>query len=488
MQEFIVRYFPEILLKSRSVRQYCTKRLIWNIERLLKAIHPSCHVERRWAEARVTCPKEVVAQVKEILAHTPGIDKSMSIVRSPWETLEDIAEKAVELYGGMIQGKTLAVRVKRPKKKTGFTSQQAEREIGGRLMSLGLAKKVDLTHPEIKIEIVVEEQEALFFHERIPGLGGFPLGTQGRCLSMISGGYDSSVASFKSIRRGMVTHFLFFNLGGIAHERAVKQHAYYLWKRFGASHSVKFVSVPFEEVVAEILDKVDDGYMGVFIKRAFLKAATPIAARLNCPAIVTGEAIAQVSSQTLANLQIIDTATDRLVVRPLIVADKQETIRECGRIGTRAFADRMPEYCAVISSRPTIAANAEKMAKEEEKFPWEVLERAVEQAVYLPIESIAEEAHEVEEVPVFDELDPETDIIIDIRSEEFRQKRPLNTGSVPVIEMKLTEVQSRFPALPPLPDKRYALVCLRGITSREKAATLREAGFSNVGVYLLDSK
>ncbi len=122
------------------------------------------------------------------------------------------------------------------------------------------------------------------------------------------------------MRRGLLTHFCFFNLGGRAHELGVMEVAHYLWEKFGRSHRVLFISVPFEEVVGEILGKVDNSQMGVVLKRMMLRAASRIAEELHIDALVTGEAISQVSSQTLPNLSVIDSVTDTLVLRPLIAS------------------------------------------------------------------------------------------------------------------------------------------------------------------------
>ncbi|MFP3498827.1 tRNA 4-thiouridine(8) synthase ThiI, partial [Pseudomonas sp. SIMBA_059] len=96
----------------------------------------------------------------------------------------------------------------------------------------------------------------------------------------------------------LMTHFCFFNLGGRAHELGVMEVAHYLWKKYGSSQRVLFISVPFEEVVGEILNKVDNSYMGVTLKRMMLRGAAHMADRLQIEALVTGEAISQVSSQT----------------------------------------------------------------------------------------------------------------------------------------------------------------------------------------------
>ena len=128
------------------------------------------------------------------------------------------------------------------------------------------------------------------------GLGGFPLGCQDSVLSLISGGFDSSVSSYLCIKRGLQTHYCFFNLGGRAHELAVKEVALFLWMKYHSSHRVKFISVHFEGVVEEILEKVDNSHMGVILKRMMLRSAEQIAAGLHIEALVTGESVAQLSS------------------------------------------------------------------------------------------------------------------------------------------------------------------------------------------------
>lgn len=108
--------------------------------------------------------------------------------------------------------------------------------------------------------------------------------------------------------------------------------AHYLWNRFGSSHRVRFVAINFEPVVGEILEKVDDGQMGVVLKRMMVRAASKVAERYGVQALVTGEALGQVSSQTLTNLRLIDNVSDTLILRPLISYDKEHIINWRARL------------------------------------------------------------------------------------------------------------------------------------------------------------
>ncbi|VDY33074.1 tRNA sulfurtransferase [Morganella morganii] len=271
------------------------------------------------------------------------------------------------------KNKTFCVRAKR-RGKHPFSSIELERYVGGGLNQHIPSAKVKLTHPDVTVNLEVEDDKLILVVRRLEGIGGFPIGTQEDVLSLISGGFDSGVSSYMLMRRGCRVHYCFFNLGGAAHEIGVKQVAHYLWNRFGSSHKVRFVAVNFEPVVAEILEKVDDGQMGVVLKRMMVRAASRVAERYGVQAIVTGEALGQVSSQTLTNLRMIDNATDTLVLRPLISHDKETIINLARQIGTEDFARTMPEFWRRDLEKPTVKAVKEKIEAEEEKFDFAILD------------------------------------------------------------------------------------------------------------------
>ena len=238
--------------------------------------------------------------------------------------------------------RTLRVRCRRAGKH-GFDSRDVERYGGGVLLKQCGAAGLSLNHPQVEVQLEIKDQCLFGVHNRHQGMGGYPLGGLDPVLVLMSGGYDSTVAAYQMIRRGLQTHFCFFNLGGRAHELGVMEVAHYLWDRYGRSHPVKFVSVPFEGVVGEILTRIDNRQMGVVLKRMMLRAATRIAHRLELDALVTGEAISQVSSQTLPNLAVIDRATDMLVLRPLATLHKQDSIGMARATWTGAVGLHVPE-------------------------------------------------------------------------------------------------------------------------------------------------
>ena len=276
----------------------------------------------------------------------PGIHSFMEISEFEFKTFEDIFAKAGPLYGPSLEGRSFAVRVKR-RGNHEFTSQQAERMIGG-MFKQGYANNgVSLNSPETTINIEINQDRCYLITDRHTGLGGYPVGSLGSAMSLISGGFDSGVATYQAIRRGLKVHYLFFNMGGTAHELGVKQESYFIWDRFASSHRVKFVTVPFEPIVGQILERTHHGVRGVNSKRMMVRVASLIASKLECEALVTGESLGQVSSQTLTNLSHIDGVSSMLVLRPLSMSDKQDIIDEAEFIGTAGFAKSMPEYCGV---------------------------------------------------------------------------------------------------------------------------------------------
>src|SRR3546814_1265303 len=126
----------------------------------------------------------------------------------------------------------------------------------------------------------IRDQRLFVVHAQHDGIGGYPLGALEQTLVLMSGGFDSTVAAYQMMRRGLMTHFCFFNLGGRAHELGVMEVGHFLWKKYGSSHRVLFLSVPFGEVVGEILQKVDNSQMGVVLKRRMLRVPPQVADRL----------------------------------------------------------------------------------------------------------------------------------------------------------------------------------------------------------------
>ena len=478
----IVKPFAEITIKSRPVRRQFVRQLAKNIRTVLRDLDPELVVQGEWdnleLETRQSEPK-LLAEMLERLRNTPGIAHCLEVHDYPLGDFDDIFDKCRLHFGAQLAGKVFAVRCKRSGKHP-FSSVDVATHVGSRLRRECGAAGIDLKHPEVEVRFEVRYDRLFIIHAQHDGIGGYPRGSIEQTLVLMSGGFDSTVASYQMMRRGLLTHFCFFNLGGRAHELGVMEVAHYLWEKFGRSHRVLFISVPFEEVVGEILQKVDNSHMGVVLKRMMLRAASRLAEELHIDALVTGEAISQVSSQTLPNLSVIDAVTDTLVLRPLIASHKQEIIDTAERIGTAEFAKNMPEYCGVISVNPTTRAKRGRVEHEETHFDMAVLERALERVRKVTIDKVIDELGEDLQIEEVREALP-GQIVLDIRHPDVAEDQPLELPGIEVQALPFYAVNNRFKALDA--NRQYLLYCDKGVMSRLHAHHLLSEGHANVRVY-----
>lgn len=483
MIKFIIKLHPEIAIKSRSVRKRFTKLLENNIRILGQRFDEGVKVLNNWDNLVLVSDKDDEDSrlaLIDILKSIPGIMQFIEVAETPYETIDDIYQAALELNRDVIAGKSFCVRCKRVGKHD-FSSGEVERYVGGGLNQNVEGARVQLSKPEVTVKIEIKQDLAYIVKETHTGVAGFPLPSQESVLSLVSGGFDSGVATYQMIRKGARTHYLFFNLGGAAHEIGVKQASYYLWNKFSSTHKVKFVSVDFDPVVAEILENVENSQMGVILKRMMMRAGSAVAEKMGIDAIVTGESLGQVSSQTLANLSIIDRVTDTLILRPLIQHDKQEIIDIARAIGTADMAEVMPEYCGVISKKPTVKAKIGKILAEEEKFDFDVLDTVIENARVMDIRDIAKEAkEEVKDAESVSDL-PKDAVVVDIRSPEEEDNNPLEVEDHEVIHLPFFRLGTKFADLPQ--DKEYYLYCDKGVMSQLQALILHDQGYKTVKVY-----
>ena len=477
---FIVKLFPEIVVKSKPVRTRMIRILTGNIRNVFQNSGIRVKVLGNWDRVFVKVPKEVSAETaSDILSRIPGIHSVSEVLSFPYASLEDILRTAAPLALPEITGKTFCVRCKRKGQET-FTSVELERALGEVLWESGKSAGVSLKKPQITIHIEVDGKKFYLLSNTRKGIGGYPLSTQEDVLSLISGGFDSGVSSFDFIRRGARVHYCFFNMGGREHEIGVREEAHFIWKKYGSSHRVKFFAVPFEDVVGEILQKIDHHLMGVVLKRMMMRAAAKIAEREGIKALVTGESVGQVSSQTITNLSVIDRVTPVLILRPLITMDKQDIIDKCREIGTEELAAAMPEYCGVISQKPTIHADLGRIEEEEKKFDLSILDKAVEDSRWTDIKEIGEAPKGAEPEVEYVTAAGAGEVVLDVRAPDEAEENPLKLEGAEIKELPFYKIATEFGNLDQ--TKTYLLYCKNGVMSRLQALILKERGFRNVKV------
>ncbi|MDX1458219.1 MAG: tRNA uracil 4-sulfurtransferase ThiI [Marinobacter sp.] len=479
--KFLIRPASEVAIKSKPVRRQQMRQLRQNIRKILIRIDPEIVVEGGWDRINIEVPDDrgLNGQVVDELVRIPGISTIQEVSAYPLVSQEDIAQKAVAAFADSLTGKTLVVRVKRNGTHD-FTSIELERYVGGALLKASDSGGVSLKNADVEVRIEVRQDEFLIARRRHRGMGGYPLGSVESVMTLISGGYDSSVAAYLMMRRGLRTHFLFFNLGGTAHEVGVRQVVHYLWQRYGSSHHAKFISVPFDGVVAEIMRAVNHRHWGVVLKREMLRAASAIAAGQNTEGLVMGDAVAQVSSQTLTNLNVVDRASEQVVLRPLIAMDKEQIIKIARDIGTESFARTMPEYCGVISQKPATRAKLDRVEYDETQMDASVLQQAIEQRTETSVASLMDTLTTPEEVELV-QTPGVDDVIIDVRHPSEGERTPLVLTNNEVLQIPFYELNQQIGQLPK--DRQYLLYCDRGSMSRMHAGHLKAEGFQNIKVY-----
>ncbi len=476
-QKFILKLFPEIMVKGSSAKRQMVGQLYNNLLKLLGDIDIDIKIKKFSDKIEVVTPISVLDRVRTRLLNTSGIEQVLEALQfDDMMTLDAIKAKVCERVLSQIEDKTFVVRAKR----TGthpFNSSEMERTIGGYILAHSKAKGVDLHNPEVTIRIELINNQLNIISDKHSGLGGYPIGTQGDVLSLMSGGFDSTVASYLTMKRGLKTHFIFFNLGGIAHEIGVKQVSFYLWNKYGASHRVKIISVPFDDVLTEIFRSTPETYMGVTLKRLMVMASEKIAKEMDIDALVTGESIAQVSSQTLRNLALIDQASNMLIIRPLATMNKPDIIDIATKIGTRRFAENMPEYCGVISKNPITHGSFKRMEREAKRFDYSVLDRAVENSKSIYVDEVINDVTTNAPIEIINNIEDSEYVIIDIRGEEETIKNSCEVLNIPFYKLK-----TEFKKLPQ--DREYLLYCEKGVMSQLHAQYLRDSeNRENVRVY-----
>jgi thiamine biosynthesis protein ThiI len=211
-------------------------------------------------------------------------------------------------------------------------------------------------------------------------------------VALVSGGFDSAVAAWQAMKRGVAVDHVFCNLGGASHELGALRVSKELADGWAHGDRPRFHAVDFGPLLDEIRGRTERKYWQLLLKRQMLRAAEAVAAERRCAAIVTGEAIGQVSSQTLVNLGVISQATQLPVLRPLVTCNKEEIIATARAIGTHDLSKVVGEYCAIVPRRPATHARLESVLREERAIDPGLLATAVAARRVLDLRALALDA------------------------------------------------------------------------------------------------
>jgi len=372
----LIRY-DEIGLKGRN-RSHFENQLVRNIRYALRDIK---NVQIDKIRGRIL-GRVALAEAEKCtsrLTQTPGI-ASISIGNSIEPDFDKMAELGVSLIHEKLQAQgelKFCVRTRRSNKAFPFTSKEVDFEVGSRIMetlsSNGLS--VDINGAEFILEIEIGPQETIVFDNRVSGLSGLPVGSSGQVLSLLSGGIDSPVSTFKLINRGCRVHSIFFDnrtfLGRGGYDKVIRL-AHTLNRFQGGG---KLYVVPFQDIQVAIRDHCTDSNRVVLYRRMMYRIAHALAELKNCQGLVTGESVGQVASQTLKNLMAVSCVVPMSVLRPLIGMNKQEIITQAKKIGTYDISiEPQPDCCSVfMPDHPSTNCKIKYLEADERLYPWEEL-------------------------------------------------------------------------------------------------------------------
>jgi thiamine biosynthesis protein ThiI len=335
----------EIFLKGRN-RQQFEQLLLQNIRDAVRSVGAGVDVWHREGVVVLRSVKhpEATRQIAERAGEIPGISRVCQAWRVP-KTPEAAAEAAIRITGDVTG--TFAIRPRRRDKRFPLTSTELAVLIGKAVQDKhGLA--VNLTVPDTEVFVEVDQREVFVYTDGHAGLGGLPVGMSGRAVSLMSGGIDSPVAAYRMIRRGMRCYFLHFSGIPLTGPESIYK-AYALVKSVDRyqGNSRLFV-VPFGKAQQQLVATGAERLQIVAQRRLMLKTAEALARRLKAAALVTGDSLGQVSSQTLQNITALDDAVQLPILRPLIGMDKTEIMSEARRIRTLGISELPDQDCCTL--------------------------------------------------------------------------------------------------------------------------------------------
>ena len=361
--------FGDFMLKGKN-RYIFIKKTLQLIEQNIKDLN----VELIKKHDRVYLKlNDVETQtIEERLLRVSGI-ASFSFVKIAEKNLESIIEVGVELLNSRLEdGTKFKIETKRADKRFYLTSQQVTLEVAPKIIPQ-IKKKfsVDVRNPDVILQIEIRDEAVYLFLGSTKGLGGFPVGVAGKALSLLSGGIDSPVATFLAMKQGVLVegiHFESTPLTAIESAQKVIDLAKKL-ALYAPHHQFNVLMVPFTEIHQEILKSIPNPYIITIMRRVMFKIAELLAIENNAYAVITGESVGQVASQTLPSLQTIEAVIKLPVLRPVLTYDKQEIINlarelDLYEISIRPFAD----CCSIYVPKNPATKPTEKRALQYERY------------------------------------------------------------------------------------------------------------------------
>lgn len=381
-KSFLIKY-AEIGVKGKN-RFLFEDALVRQIHLSLKHIDGNFHVYKEVGRIYVDADNYDYEEVIDALQHVFGIVGICPVVQIEDNGFEDLKENIVRYMDEMYPDKkiTFKVNARRARKNYPLNSMEINAAVGEVILDAFPEIRVDVHQPQVLLNIEIRKIINIY-SETIPGPGGMPVGTAGKGMLLLSGGIDSPVAGYMVAKRGVSLEAVYFHTPPYTSERA-KQKVIDLAKKVSAySGPVKLNVVNFTEIQMYIYEQCPHEELTIIMKRCFYKIAEKLAKQHGCLALVTGESIGQVSSQTMQSLGVINSVCEELpVFRPVIAFDKQDIVDIAEKIDTYDISIEPYEDCCTtfVAKHPVTKPNLNIIRKSELKIQ-EKIDDMIEEAL-----------------------------------------------------------------------------------------------------------
>ena len=377
----IVVHYKELALKGRN-RPWFVQLLVRNLRTALKGIDVSS-VRSVMGRIEITLgPAADYDEAKARVHHVFGIANFSHASHGPHD-FQALADAILADLGDRTAS-SFRVSARRADKRIPFTSPQLEREVGG-LIKQAKGWKVDLDHAELTIHLEFLPQQVFYFFGKEPGAGGLPTGTGGRLACLLSGGIDSPVAAYRMMRRGCTVSFIHFHSYPILSRASIEKVHELTTLLTKYQQQSRLALVAFGELQQQVVLAVPPELRVVIYRRLMLRIAERIARKWHAKALVTGEVVGQVASQTLENMTAIANVSSLEILRPLVGMDKDEIADQAEAIGTLSISNIPDQDCCTLFTprNPATRARLDDVLRAEEALDIEsMVTGAVEAATF----------------------------------------------------------------------------------------------------------
>ena len=344
--DYLILSFGEMALKGKN-RKTFNDLLYKHVRKQLKS-HPDVFVKKHFDHIEVELNGNDAVNVADRLQHVFGIHSIRAAIIVD-NDMEKIREGALQVLRGEAEGaNTFKISAKRKNKQFPLNSMELNQDIGGYILKNTEDVKVDVHHPDMDIKIEVLSETTRIYGKTIKGAGGMPAGSAGKVLLLLSGGIDSPVAGYQMMRRGATVEAIHFHSPPYTSDRARQKVIDLAEKLLDFGVNLKLHIVPFTEAQIAIRDRMPENYRMTIMRRMMLRIAEKIAEREQALALVTGESLGQVASQTLESMNTINEVTNMPILRPLVAMDKLDIIDIAKKIDTYDISIRPYEDCCTL--------------------------------------------------------------------------------------------------------------------------------------------